>query len=167
MNRYPMPVVALHNLGCSKNQVDGERILHLYKQAGYVISNDFSAADVLVVNTCAFIREAQEEAINAILELASFKKTGRCTTLVVAGCFSERFRIEAHGKFPEVDLWIGVHDGETVLRQKLHPQDSPAFARELSPPMHTQHLKIAEGCSHGCTYCAIPAIRGPYKSREV
>jgi ribosomal protein S12 methylthiotransferase len=162
-----MPKVALHNLGCNKNQVDGERILHLFKNAGYAITDDFQAAEVIVVNTCAFIREAQEEAIEAILHLASFKRTGRCKKVIVSGCFSERFRSEVSNSFPEVDAWVGVHDWETVLGEEFHPVRPIGFARELSPPLHTQHLKIAEGCSHRCTYCAIPNIRGPYKSRRI
>ena len=87
-----MPTVALQNLGCSKNMIDGERIAHLFSAAGYTIVPEFAKADVIVVNTCAFIREAQEEAIEAILESASLKKGGRCRRLIVSGCFSERYR---------------------------------------------------------------------------
>jgi len=161
-----MPTVALQNLGCSKNQIDGERIAHRFCTAGYTIVPDFSKADVIVVNTCAFIREAQEEAIEAILESASFKKDGRCTKLIVSGCFSERYRTKVANKFPEVDLWFGVHDWEKLLRNELRAPAVSSFERDLSGPVATQYLKIAEGCSHKCSYCVIPRIRGKYRSRK-
>jgi ribosomal protein S12 methylthiotransferase len=160
-----MALIALHNLGCSKNQIDGERIIHLLKNAGNSLTDDFDKAEIIVVNTCAFIREAQEEAIEAILEAASFKKGGRCRRLIVSGCFSERYRDEVKKKFPEVDLWVGVHDWEKLLAGELDSPPPSRFKRELSAPIATQYLKIAEGCSHGCTYCAIPLIRGVFKSR--
>jgi ribosomal protein S12 methylthiotransferase len=162
-----MPDVALQNLGCAKNQIDGERILSLFRQAGYTVTNDSALADIIVVNTCAFIRDAQEEAIEAILNLAACKKQGRCRMLIVSGCFSERYRDEVKMKFPEVDLWTGVHDWETVLSRELRVSAVSGFERELKPPLHVQYLKIAEGCSHGCAYCAIPHIRGPFKSRPL
>jgi ribosomal protein S12 methylthiotransferase len=160
-----MPSVALQNLGCSKNIVDGERILHLFTTAGFECTDQFAIADVIVVNTCAFIREAQEEAIDSILESASFKKNGKCSTLVVSGCFSERYRAEVALRFPEVDLWVGVNDWDELLPKLYNKMVVSPFQRELSEPIATQYLKIAEGCSHGCTFCVIPSIRGPFKSR--
>ena len=160
-----MPSVALYNLGCSKNIVDGERIVHLFKDAGYSIVQEFAGAEVIVVNTCAFIREAQEEAIEAILESSQWKSKGRCTKLLVSGCFSERYRERVRKLFPEVDLWVGVRDWETVLAKELAVPSVSPFKRELSSPITTQFLKIAEGCSHACAFCAIPNIRGPYHSR--
>jgi len=162
-----MPTVALQNLGCSKNMIDGERIAHLFSTAGYKIVSDFIKADVIVVNTCAFIREAQEEAIEAILESASMKKDGRCKSLIVSGCFSERYRNRVKKMFPEVDLWVGVHDWEKLLAEQLHAGSIPEFKRELAEPLATQYLKIAEGCSHSCSYCVIPRLRGKYRSRPV
>jgi ribosomal protein S12 methylthiotransferase len=162
-----MPTFALHNLGCSKNMVDGERIAHLFRNAGYQIVPDFTEAEVILVNTCAFIREAQEEAIDAILESSSFKKGGLCRNLIVSGCFSERYRSKVQTLFPEVDLWVGVHDWETLLKEQLNPAPVSKFKRELSDPIATQHIKIAEGCSHACTYCVIPSIRGKFRSRPV
>jgi ribosomal protein S12 methylthiotransferase len=161
-----MPTVALQNLGCSKNQIDGERIVHLFRTAGYEVVPDFDKADVIVVNTCAFIREAQEEAIEAVLESASFKKSGLCRKLIVSGCFSERYRKQVAKKFPEVDLWVGVHDWEKLLARELRVPSVPPFERELSGPVATQYLKIAEGCSHACSYCVIPRLRGKYRSRQ-
>ncbi len=160
-----MPTIALQNLGCSKNTIDGERILHRFSAAGYTVIDRFSEADIIVVNTCAFIREAKEEAIEAILESAAWKINGRCRELLVTGCFSERYKNEAEKLIPEVDAWVGVHEWEDVLSRRLGAEKVPGFRRELTQPIATQYLKIAEGCSHGCAFCAIPNIRGPYRSR--
>ncbi len=162
---YRMPTVALQNLGCSKNMIDGERIAHLFRTSGYEVIPDFIKADVIVVNTCAFIREAQEEAIEAILESASCKKGGKCRRLIVGGCFSERYRNKVTKLFPEVDLWVGVHDWKNLLAKQLNAGSFSPFKRELLEPAATQYLKIAEGCSHSCAYCVIPRLRGPYRSR--
>jgi|WetSurMetagenome_2_1015567.scaffolds.fasta_scaffold00072_47 ribosomal protein S12 methylthiotransferase len=159
-----MRTVALCNLGCSKNRIDGERILARFRASGHAPVTDFSRADTILVNTCAFIKTAKQEAIEAILHAARFKKSGRCTALVVAGCFSERFRNEAHVHFPEVDAWLGVHDWPALLGSLLGARRT-APGRVLFPPRATQYLKIAEGCSRRCGFCAIPAIRGPFKSR--
>jgi ribosomal protein S12 methylthiotransferase len=160
-----MPKAALQNLGCSKNLVDGDRIIYALKTAGYEITEDFSDAEIIVVNTCSFIREAQEEAIESILDCASYKNGGKCTTLIVSGCFSERYRKEVADKFPEVDLWVGVNDWETVFKEKFSTKVKKPFERKLEDPIASQYLKIAEGCSHGCTFCVIPSIRGKFISR--
>ncbi len=159
-----MGKVFLYNLGCSKNIIDGQRMLKLALSAGYTASDDPSKADLLIVNTCAFIREAKEEAIETIVE-AIRAKAGRRAALVVAGCFSERFRKSAAKHFPEVDLWAGVDDWEKLLGRLLNARPS-TFERALSEPLATQYLKIAEGCSHRCSFCVIPAIRGPFRSRS-
>jgi len=161
-----MPFVSLQNLGCSKNIVDGERIIQLFSTAGFETTSDFRKADVIVVNTCAFIKEAQEEAIDSILECAIYKQHGSCKTLIVSGCFSERYRNEVKTRFPEVDLWVGVNDWEQILPQLYQQMVTSPFERQLSEPFSTQHLKIAEGCSHKCSFCVIPNIRGPYTSRS-
>jgi ribosomal protein S12 methylthiotransferase len=158
-----MPLFSLVNLGCSKNIIDGERIVHLVKKSGYALTRDLSRADLIIVNTCAFIREAQEEAIENILYAAQVKKDAS-TRLVVSGCFSERFRAQVQSEFPEVDLWVGINDWEDVLGRLLDVTPYP-IGRVLSGPRATQHIKIADGCSHRCSFCVIPAIRGPYKSR--
>jgi ribosomal protein S12 methylthiotransferase len=153
--------------------IDGERIAHLFVASGFTLTPDFARAEVIVVNTCAFIREAQEEAIEAILQTASCKKGGNCQKLIVSGCFSQRYRGQVKEKFPEVDLWVGVHDWEKLLKEELGAFSPDAarqpsvqdFKRELSGPIGTQYLKIAEGCSHACTYCVIPHIRGRFHSR--
>ncbi|MCX7726845.1 MAG: 30S ribosomal protein S12 methylthiotransferase RimO [Chitinispirillaceae bacterium] len=165
-----MAKIALVNLGCSKNIIDGEKILYFFKEAGYTVTNELSRADVIVVNTCSFIKEAKEEAIDNILTAAEAKKYNKYTKLIVAGCFSERFRKEVASEFPEVDLWIGVNDWEKTLSDFLSCKDKNNSQKEsnriLTSPLHTQYLKIAEGCSHRCSFCIIPFIRGKYKSRE-
>ncbi len=160
-----MPRVALLNLGCSKNQIDGERMLGLLAGSGFSLASDFAKADAIIVNTCAFINEAKQEAIQAILEMARLKKFGACTTLAVAGCFSQRFRDEARVHFPEVDAWLGTRDWPSVLASLLHARRASLPGRVLFPPRATQYLKIAEGCSRLCSFCAIPGIRGPLTSR--
>jgi len=174
--------VALQNLGCSKNQIDGERILALFASNGFEISEDASLADVIIVNTCAFIKEAQEEAIATILEMGVLRKNGRCATLIVSGCFSQRYRGQVKNEFQEVDVWAGVDDWEAVLSSLIketraagkgesapptHDNAAPSFKRVLAEPLSTQYLKIAEGCSHACSFCVIPSIRGKFKSRGI
>ncbi|MDG5815837.1 30S ribosomal protein S12 methylthiotransferase RimO [Chitinispirillales bacterium ANBcel5] len=161
-----MAKISLQNLGCSKNLIDGERILNLLVSGGHQLTEDCKVADIIIVNTCAFIKEAQEEAIETILEMGSFRTGGKCSKLVVSGCFSQRFREQVAREFPEVDLWAGVEDWEKVLSPLLEKPSEASFKRQLYEPVATQHLKIAEGCSHRCSFCVIPSIRGNYKSRE-
>jgi ribosomal protein S12 methylthiotransferase len=162
-----MPTIALCNLGCSKNQIDGSRMLEHLRSAGYKVVHDSASADIIIVNTCAFIEAARIEAIDAIVKHIRYKTTGRCTCLIVSGCFSERYRNVAARQFPEVDLWIGVHDWQSIIAKYFHVCANPSFFRNLQAPYATQYLKIAEGCSHACSFCAIPGIRGKYRSRTV
>ena len=143
----------------------------LFASNGYEIVNAFDAADVIVVNTCAFIKEAQEEAIDAILEMAAIRKNEaeRCKTLIVSGCFSERYRDKVKKEFPEVDIWAGVDDWEAALSSLVSQncnRGQESFRRVLAEPVSTQYIKIAEGCSHKCSFCVIPSIRGKFKSRS-
>jgi ribosomal protein S12 methylthiotransferase len=177
---------AIQNLGCSKNQIDGERIMALLAGKGYEITDDCADADAIVVNTCAFIREATEESIENILEMSELRKAGKCRALIVSGCFSERYRERVKKEFPEVDVWAGVEDWTGVLASLLtkmdggsYPQNRPKsvgeiisddsypFKRVLSEPFSTQYIKIAEGCSHKCSFCVIPSIRGKFRSRSI
>jgi ribosomal protein S12 methylthiotransferase RimO len=162
-----MSFVALCNLGCSKNQIDGSTILEYLCRCGYTQTDDFSKAHVILVNTCAFIKEAKQEAIDKILEMASFKKSGACTKLIVCGCFSQRFRDSVEKQFPEVDLWAGIDDWPRLFKQDLNASTKPSFMRKLEKPMAVQYVKISEGCSHACAFCAIPLIRGKFRSRMV
>ncbi len=163
-----MRTYAVYNLGCSKNTVDGERVANRLSVMGFRAVDDFDEAEIIVVNTCAFIREAKEEAISSILSAAEYKKSARCRTLVVAGCFSQRYRSDVAEKFPEVDLWTGVESWPEELETYFGLKaKSATFHRELSQPRATQYLKIAEGCSHGCSFCVIPSIRGKHHSRKI
>ncbi|MDR0331346.1 MAG: 30S ribosomal protein S12 methylthiotransferase RimO [Chitinispirillales bacterium] len=179
--------VAIQNLGCSKNLIDGERILALFASNGFSVASDASLADIIIVNTCAFIKEAKEEAIDTVLEMGGLKKSGRCKALIVSGCFSERYRGAVKKEFPEVDVWAGVDDWGEILSSLIRDGlgdggavspsmqgglgddtgDNVGFKRVLSEPLSTQHIKIAEGCSHKCSFCVIPSIRGKFKSRSV
>jgi len=191
--------VAIQNLGCSKNVIDGERILALFADNGFHVIENPSAADIIIVNTCAFIKEATQEAIDTILEMAELKKSGRCETLIVSGCFSQRYREKAEKDLPEVDVWAGVDDWADVLSKLISVDDDnrrinnhiadinvvdddrnysidkpirinnkdTSFRRIISEPISTQHIKIAEGCSHNCSFCVIPSIRGKFKSRSI
>jgi ribosomal protein S12 methylthiotransferase len=171
----------LISLGCAKNQVDSEIMLGRLAQAGWTITEDPAEAHTIVVNTCSFIEEAAQESLDMILELADYKKNGSCRRLVVAGCLPERYREEILQTMPEVDVFLGtgafdqivtavgdlgiVH--EAILpdpdRVLYHGQECP---RVLSTP-HMAYLKVAEGCSRGCTYCIIPKLRGSHKSRPL
>ncbi len=160
-----MKTVALNNLGCSKNLVDGDSILSYLQSSGFTLVDDFAQANIIIVNTCTFILEATEEAINTTLEMAQYKKEGMCTTLIVSGCFSERYRAKVQMEFPEVDLWIGINNWQEELDHYFKTTGISTFKRNLSEPFATQYLKISDGCSHRCTYCIIPSIRGPFQSR--
>lgn len=163
-----MAFIALCNLGCSKNQIDGSTMLEYLCRSGFSHTDDFSKANVILVNTCAFIKEAKQEAIDKILEMASFKKSGVCTKLIVCGCFSQRFRGSVANQFPEVDFWAGTDDWPQLFERYLNASAvRPSFVRKLEKPLTTQYLKISEGCSHACTFCAIPLIRGKFRSRTI
>jgi ribosomal protein S12 methylthiotransferase len=157
--------IACNNLGCSKNIIDGETILSFLEAAGFSVVTGFDKADIIVVNTCTFIQEATQEAIETILEMTSYKKTGSCSILIVSGCFSERYKDQVTKDFPEVDLWLGVGNWQDTLCSYLKIPYPAAYNRSLSSPLATQYIKISEGCSHACSYCIIPSIRGNFKSR--
>ncbi len=162
-----MTTVAFCNLGCSKNVVDGEvMIAHLEAQGLKYVTKP-AEADMIVVNTCAFIQEAKEEAIDAILEMGRYRTHGRLKTLAVAGCFSQRYRNRAKRLFPEVDLWLGLSDWKEKLASHLNTSRASFSPRRLTGLAATQYLKISDGCSHRCAFCAVPLIRGPFKSRPV
>lgn len=161
-----MKTIALTNLGCSKNIVDGETIVSYLSSCGFKIIDELDKADIILINTCTFIQEATEEAINSIIEAARQKKEGACKTLVVSGCFSERYREKIKNEFPEVDLWIGIHNWPQEINRYFKAKGTISIQRKLSEPVGTQYIKISDGCSHRCTYCIIPSIRGAFKSRS-
>jgi len=174
--------VALVTLGCPKNLVDSEAMLGLLGRAGFLTTGDLEAADVAVVNTCSFIEPARQESVETILEVAAHKGRGRLRALVVAGCLAQRYGAELVREIPEVDAVIGT--GElgriaTVVAELLDGRPggvhvgSPGApvtdfaARVLATPPHYAYLKISEGCDHRCSFCIIPALRGPLRSRTV
>ena len=166
--------VGFVHLGCSKNLVDTEMTIGLFKENGYKIVNNEEDADVLVINTCGFIGPAKEEAINTILEMAEYKKK-RCKYLIVMGCLVERYKEELSKAIPEVNLWIKYSSYntiweqiETILKSEKENKDSLDFLdRVITTGNNFAYLRIAEGCSNFCTYCAIPKIRGPFVSRKM
>lgn len=183
------------SLGCPKNLVDSEVMMGLSQEGGHTLTPNPADADVLVVNTCAFIDAAKEESVNTILELAEFKKTGNCKRLVVTGCLGERYRDELKKQIPEIDAVLGTGDVPeivgaiegasrsrriplTLIRgQSLIPNpkslDLPTYLydaespRVFATPRHFAYIKVAEGCDYKCSFCIIPKLRGHYRSRPV
>lgn len=168
--------VNLINLGCSKNLVDAENILGALQYQGFDITALPEEAGIIIVNTCGFIQEAKEESINTLLQLSRYKENGSCRLLVVAGCLSQRYRRELPGLLPEVDAFFGTQEITSLVDFCLaHTASLPAGVRPVNGEVLRRrsadkpyaYLKIAEGCKNHCSYCVIPAIRGPYRSRPV
>jgi len=170
--------VGFISLGCSKNLIDTEILIGIFKNKNYDIVNDEKQADIIVINTCGFIESAKEEAINTILEMAEYKKK-RCKALIVMGCLVERYKEELEKAIPEVDLFIkfSEYDNmceklEKILQENFKNEEQDYnrlenyINRVITTGNKTVYLRIAEGCSNRCTYCAIPYIRGPLKSRQ-
>lgn len=170
--------VGMISLGCNKNRVDSETALGLLQERGYELTGDPAQADILMVNTCGFIGPAKEESIDAILEMAEYKKTGRCRLLVVTGCLAQRYEKDLLAEIPEIDLLMGVNQYDHLadaIDQALHGRrqslcgerfDFFEHDRVLTTPGYTAYTRIGDGCSNRCTFCAIPLIRGPYRSRK-
>ncbi len=167
--------VGFVSLGCSKNLVDTEMFVGMFQKEKFEIVNQPQEAQIIVVNTCGFIQSAKEEAINTILEMAEFKKHGKCKYLVVTGCLVKRYKKELEKALPEVDLFLSVDEYDQMwskIQDLLgHKEKSKNvldyMERVVATGNKTAYLKIAEGCSNHCTYCAIPSIRGEYVSRPM
>jgi ribosomal protein S12 methylthiotransferase len=169
--------IALTSLGCSKNLVDSELMLGILNENNYIITEDFAKADIIIVNTCGFILPAKKESIDTILEMAEYKKTGRCQMLIVTGCLTQKYGRELKKEIPEIDEVLGTSDFYRIgnLVNKRFKQESlstsqesfPFEKRYLTTPEHTAYVKIAEGCDNKCTYCLIPELRGSYQSRPI
>lgn len=174
------------SLGCAKNQLDTEVMLHELLEAGHEITPDETEADIVIVNTCAFIDSAKKEAIDNILDVAWLKDHKNLRAIVVTGCLAERYREEVFKELPEVDALLGVGsihriaEAVRAVEARLADDKTPKFAafddkncvalggdRVLTTPEYTSYLKIAEGCDNRCAYCAIPAIRGKFRSRPM
>ncbi len=178
--------IGVVSLGCPKNLVDSETMLGLIHEENYEITNDPSEAEIIIVNTCGFIESAKEESINTILQMAEYKKSGSCKYIIVTGCLSQRYAEELFNELPEADAIAGVEvydeigsiikrvmKGERFImleRSKpdiIYTSKETFLPRILTTPSYTAYLKIAEGCDNCCSYCAIPKIRGPYRSKQM
>ncbi len=172
--------VGFISLGCPKNQVDAELMLSKIEKAGYNIVDVAYEADVVVINTCGFIEDAKKEAIDNILEMAELKKEGSISKILVTGCLAERYKDEIIKEIPEVDGVIGLGANADIvdaLRSVMNGEKVGIYPekekmplggeRLLTTPQHWAYLKIADGCSNCCTYCAIPSIRGGFRSRPM
>lgn len=170
--------VGMVSLGCSKNRVDSEQMLGLLSNWGYTLVKDPAKADILIVNTCGFIDPAKQESIDTLLEMAEYKKTGRCRLLVATGCLVQRYADALYEQMPEIDALIGVNEyprlKDTLSQAKLgrrpvacsRAQDVFEAPRVLTTPAFSAFIRTGDGCDNCCTYCAIPLIRGPYRSRS-
>lgn len=178
--------IGVVSLGCPKNLVDSETMLGLIHEENYEITNDPSEAEIIIINTCGFIESAKEESINTILQMAEYKKSGSCKYIIVTGCLSQRYAEELFNELPEADAIAGVEvydeigsiikrvmNGERFImleRSKpdvIYTSKETFLPRILTTPSYTAYLKIAEGCDNCCSYCAIPKIRGPYRSKPM
>lgn len=181
--------VGFVSLGCSKNLIDTEMMIGIFKDNNFNIVNEPSKADVIVVNTCGFIESAKEEAINTILEMSEYKKTGKCKVLIATGCLVERYKEELEKAIPEVDILLKYSDyaeekGKsaevfketlkniyTIIEKsdnnKLENTELDFMNRVVTTGEQYAYLRIAEGCDNRCTYCAIPYIRGAFSSRKI
>jgi len=162
--------VTIVTMGCSKNLVDSEQLLHQFESIGYNVQHNTEShkGDIVIVNTCGFIGDAKEESIETILEYANLRKNGDVSKLLVMGCLSERYLKELTEEIPEVDQFYGKFDWQKVLTDLGESyNDKLRLERHLTTPSHYAYLKISEGCSRTCSYCAIPIITGKHKSRPM
>ncbi len=172
--------VGMISLGCPKNQIDAEIMLKKLIDAGYLLVQEADKADIIIVNTCGFIEDSKKESIDTILEMADLKEDGLVKKIIVTGCLAQRYKEEILTEIPEIDgvIGIGANDDIVAACDALFDSDEQYTAfpdkenlpldggRILTTPEYTAYLKIAEGCSNCCTYCAIPSIRGKFRSRK-
>ena len=173
-----MKKVLFISLGCDKNLADSEEMLGMLVERGYEITNDETEAEVIVINTCAFIHDAKEESVNTILEMAKYKETGSLKALLVTGCLAQRYKEEIVQEIPEVDGVLGtasydeilaaldhIFEGESFLKFKdINSLPKNSKKRVVTTGGYFEYLKIAEGCDKHCTYCIIPKLRGSFRS---
>lgn len=172
--------IGMVSLGCAKNRVDAELMLASLKKEGFEIVSDCSTADAVIVNTCGFIDDAKKESIEEILWLAELKQSGKVKAIIVTGCLAERYQTEVAKELPEVDAVIGIGANENiadVVKKALSGEKTSSFPdkynmplsgdRLRTTPQHYAYLKVADGCDNRCTYCAIPLIRGGFRSRKM
>ena len=175
-----MKKVSLVSLGCSKNLVDAEEMMGILEDSGFEIVADEADADIMIVNTCAFIDDAKRESIDCIMDHIEYKKKSPERILVVTGCLSQRYKEEVLKEIPEIDILIGTNEYDKIAEilknyikdnSEIHCSDEymsqGRLRRVVTTPKYMAYLKIAEGCDNHCTYCIIPSIRGKYRSRTI
>jgi len=182
MRKSTQKKVFFISLGCAKNLVDSEHMIGLLRSRGFGLADEMDKAGIVVINTCGFVQAAVEESIDTILQAADLKKQGKLEKLVVAGCFVQRYGYKLIREIPEVDGWLGTGEilriADVIIARKPDGA-SPIFInrptyladhnvpRVQTTPFYSAYLRIAEGCSHRCSYCMIPGLRGPYRSRSM
>lgn len=173
--------IALESLGCSKNLMDAEIMIGILKEKGYQFIEDFEEADIIIVNTCGFIRDAKQESIDTIVELSQLKEQGKLKYLIVTGCLAQRYSDELLEEIPEIDAIVGTGNFMNIseIIDRLENEKNvteigniefafdETLPRYVTTPEHMAYLKIGEGCSNHCTYCIIPKLRGKYRSRKI
>ena len=173
--------IALESLGCSKNLMDAEIMTGILKEKGYEFVEEFAEADIIIVNTCGFIRDAKQESIDTIVELSQLKEFGKLKYLIVTGCLAQRYADELLEEIPEIDAIVGTGNFMNIseIIDRLESEKNvteigniefafdETLPRYVSTPEHMAYLKIGEGCSNHCTYCIIPKLRGKYRSRKI
>jgi ribosomal protein S12 methylthiotransferase len=160
--------IGVITMGCSKNAVDSERLMAQLKINDFEMVEDPNDADSLIINTCGFINPAKEESINTILEAVALKKENKVKKLYVAGCLSERYEVELKKDIPEVDKYFGTEDYKGIVEELGGRLKTELLGeRELTTPKHFAYMKISEGCDNPCSFCAIPLIRGGYRSKSI
>ena len=173
--------IALESLGCSKNLMDAEIMTGILKEKGYEFVEEFAEADIIIVNTCGFIRDAKQESIDTIVVLSQLKEVGKLKYLIVTGCLAQRYADELLEEIPEIDAIVGTGNFMNIseIIDRLESEKNvteigniefafdETLPRYVSTPEHMAYLKIGEGCSNHCTYCIIPKLRGKYRSRKI
>ena len=181
--RYKSKLVGVVSLGCDKNRVDSEIMLTYLREAGYKFTSDASNADIIIINTCGFIKNARIESMETINEMSEFRKNpnARCQRLIVTGCMPQKWSSQMREDFPEVDIFLGIDQYADIVKiieasyekgkkiVKIGEQTAIPFIKDriVTTPAHYAYLKIADGCENYCTFCTIPFIRGKYKSQSV
>ena len=180
---YKSKLVGIVSLGCDKNRVDSEIMLTYLRDAGYKFTSDASNADIIIINTCGFIKNARNESMDTIAEMIEFRKNpnARCQRLIVTGCMPQKWSSEMREEFPEVDIFLGIDQYQDIVKiieasyekskkiVKIGEQTAVPFVKDrlVTTPIHYAYLKIADGCENYCTFCTIPFIRGKYKSQSM
>lgn len=183
-----MQKVSVVSLGCAKNLVHSETMMGLFQQYGYELTEQYDEAEVILINTCGFVNAAKEESINTILELAQWKEHGVCRLLVAVGCLVQKYATELAAELPEVDIFVGTNDYHHIVeivndyqKQMQHVADQEIVVHQhwteenklekaprlVTTPEHYAYLRISEGCDNNCTYCVIPEMQGPHRSKTI